>query len=130
MLKLRTFRHKVEFEAVGQDDISRFVEQLRTFHVRKFGHGGETIATVRTLFLNTVLSFHRKFTGHLVAVVAFEISIEQFVVARDASSDTRGVGGEDGAHFRALVLQKEHAESRHPFVSLVNHATFRKTMLA
>ena len=51
------------------------------------------------MFLNTVLSFHRKFTGHLVAVVAFEISIEQFVVARDASSDTRGVGGEDGAHF-------------------------------
>ena len=85
---------------------------------------------MRTLFLNTVLSFHRKFTGHLIAVVAFEISIEQFVVARDASSDTRGVGGEDGAHFRALVLQKEHTESRHPFVSLVNHATFRKTMLA
>ena len=130
LLKLRTFWHKVQFEAVGQDDVSRFVQQLRTFHVREFGHCGEAIATMRALFLDTVLGFHRKFARHLVAVVTFEISIEQFVVTRDASSDTGGVRGEDRAHFRTFVLQEEHAETGHPFVRLVNHATLRKTMFA
>ena len=82
------------------------------------------------LFLDAVLGFHRKLGRHLVAVVAFEVSIEQFVVAGDTSSDTCGVGGENRPHFRALVLQEEHAESRHPLMGLVDDLATCEAVLA
>ena len=66
----------------------------------------------------------------MVAIVAIEIGIQQFVVARNGATDARGVSGEDGAHFGAVVLQEQHAETWHPFVSLINDAFSRIGLLS
>ena len=77
---------------------------------------------VGALLLDTVLRLHVKFGRHLVAVVALEVGIEGLVVAGNGAPNARGVGGEDGTHFGAFVLQEEHAQPRHPFVGLVDDA--------
>ena len=106
-----SLRHEVQFETIGKHHVSRFVEELRALFVCEVRHRGEAMSAMCTLFLDAVFCFHREFASHLVAIVAIEIGIQQFVVARNGASDARGVSGEDGAHFGAVVLQEQHAET-------------------
>ena len=114
--------HEVGLETVGKHDVGGLVEQLGALAGGEVADGGEAVGTVGGLFLDAVLGLHVELGGHLVAMVAVEVLIEQLVVAGYGAAYAGGVGGEKGGHAGQVVLEKEHAEAGHPLVGLVDDA--------
>ena len=125
-VELVSDRYEVGFKAIGKHHIGGFVQQLFAFSVGEGADGREAVGTMCALLFDAVFGIHVEFLSHLVSVIAGEVGVEFLVVTGDGASDARGVGGEDGGDFGAGIFKEEHAETGHPFVSLINHLSFHQ----
>ena len=72
-------------------------------------------------FLKRMFRLHVQLRGHLVAVVAFQIVIQRFVIEADAASDTGGMCGEDCGNRGHFPLSIQQAHACGPFIKVCNY---------
>ena len=118
--KRSPFGHKIVFKTIRQHHIGRLVEQLEALAGGDVAHRRETVGIVGRLLLDGMFALNIEFAGHLVAIIGEKIVVERLVVARNAASNGGGVGGENGANLRQMMLDVEQSEARHPFVGVVD----------
>ena len=61
---------------------------------------------------------HAQAGSHLIAVVLVELAVQGIIVAADAAAHDRGMGREDRADRRAVLLEVEQARAGLPLVEL------------
>ena len=122
--KLCTLGHETVVETIGQHDVDRLVKQFDTLTRRDVTDGRKTVNMMGGLFLNGVLRLHVQLTCHLVAVIGKEVVVEGFLIAGYRTSDTGGMGREDGTNLWQLVVDIQGTESTHPLIGVIDDAGF------
>ena len=114
-------RGKAVLEAVGRHHIHRASQELGALLGRDLAHRGEGIGILGRCLFQGIDGRHVEAAGHLVSVILLYIIIEGKVVAGEASSHHRGVGGEDRGHGHIGLFQLKHTGAGLPLVELGHH---------